>query len=119
MHRLPRNWNLRLAMISIGVVACLCFSIGEGLRLTPFPVATVDEIEAFNQTDDSLQRYGPLHKPTRTQLPTKRSFVDSAFSPRTRAFEPPQAIGTSFRAVLDVYTIHTGSRPIGRAPPGC
>ena len=32
--------------VLVGVIACLCFSVGEGLRLRPFPVFALAESEA-------------------------------------------------------------------------
>src|SRR5687768_17804468 len=72
--------RLRNAIVSLSVVACLCFSIGEGLRLTPFPVSVVSEIEAFDDTSNSLHRYGPLDVPARAQSRNKRQVVDYARS---------------------------------------
>ena len=113
-----RNWNLRTAVISIGVVACLCFSVGEGLRLTPFPVSVVSEIEAVDD-NNSLQRYGPLNVPARAQSRNKRQIIDYAFSLPARPLQPQLTIASAYRATLDVHTIYTGSSPIGRAPPAC
>ena len=117
MKSVLRNWNLRTAVISIGVIACLCFSVGEGLRLTPFPLSVVSEIEALDDTNNSLQRYGPLNVPARAQLRNKRQVVDYAFSLPARPPQPQQVIESSYSATLDVHTIYTGSSPIGRAPP--
>ena len=85
--------NLRRDIIvSLSVVACLCFSIGEGLRLTPFPVAVFTEAEGFNETDNSLQRYGPLDVPARAQSRNKRPVVDYAFSVPPRPPHPQRII---------------------------
>ena len=119
MKSVWRNWNLRTAIISIGIVACLCFSIGEGLRLTPFPVAVFTEAQGFNETDNSLQRYGPLDVPARAQSRNKRQVVDYAFSVPPRPLHPQRIIPPNYRATLDVRAIYTGAPPIGRAPPAC
>jgi hypothetical protein len=112
--------NLRRdTIVSLSVVACLCFSIGEGLRLTPFPVAVFTEAEGFNETDNSLQRYGPLDVPARAPSRNKRQVVDYTFSLPARPLHPQRIIQSNHRASLDVRTIYTGSSPIGRAPPAC
>ena len=112
--------NLRRDIIvSLSVVACLCFSIGEGLRLVPFPVAVFTAGEGFSNADDSLQRYGPLDVPARAQSRNKRQVVDYAFSLPARPFQPQRIIPSGYHASLDVHTIYTGSPPIGRAPPAC
>jgi hypothetical protein len=114
-----RKWNLRAAIISIGVVACLCFSIGEGLRLTPFPVSVVSEAEGFKDANNSLRRYGPLDVPARAQSRNKRQVVDYAFSAPERALELPRAVSPVSHESLELHQIYTGSPPIGRAPPAC
>src|SRR5688572_9805589 len=111
--------RLRNTAVSLSVVACLCFSIGEGLRLTPFPVSMVSEIEAFDDTNDSLHQYGPLDVPARAQSRSKRHVVDFAFALPARPIQPQRIIPSRYHATLDVHTIYTGSPPIGRAPPAC
>ena len=111
--------RLRNIIVSLSVVACLCFSIGEGLRLTPFPVSVVSETEAFDDPNNSLHRYGPLDVPARAQSRNKRQVVDYAFSLPARPIQPQRIIPSSYHATLDVHTIYTGSQPIGRAPPAC
>ncbi|HEY5883891.1 MAG TPA: hypothetical protein VIT88_04350 [Pyrinomonadaceae bacterium] len=110
---------LRNTVVSLSVIACLCFSIGEGLRLTPFPVSVVSEVEAFDDTNNSLRRYGPLDVPARAQSRNKRQVVDFAFSLPASALQPQRVIPSRYHATLDVHTFYTGSPPIGRAPPTC
>ena len=119
MNRTSRKRNFRTAVIWIGVVACLCFSLGEGLRLTPFPVCVVSEIEGLNESDNSLQRYGPLDKPSRSQTRTKRPVVDYAFAPPVFAGPTQLKADAIGREGPAVHSIHSGSPPIGRAPPSC
>ena len=111
--------RLRNIIVSLSIVACLCFSIGEGLRLTPFPVSVVSEIEAFDDPNNSLQRYGPLDVPARAQSRNKRQVIEYALSLPARPFQLQPIIPSSYHAALDVHTIYTGSPPIGRAPPTC
>ena len=70
-------------IILVGVIACLCFSVGEGLRLRPFPVSGLAETEATNTQlyatgsyETSPYKYGPLDVPTRVQNRGKRQVVD-------------------------------------------
>lgn len=120
MDTAARKWNVKNATISIGIVACLCFSIGEGLRLTPFPVTVLSEIEeGFNDTGNSLQRYGPIDVPARAQLRNKRHVVDYAFLTPQRAFASTPVINSGYHETPDMHMIYSGSPPIGRAPPAC
>ena len=74
--------------VLVGVIACLCFSVGEGLRLRPFPVSALAESEATNTQlnatasyETSLYKYGPLDVPTRVQKRGKRQVVDYGNTP--------------------------------------
>lgn len=69
----------------IGVVACLCFSAGEGLRLTPLPPLLLEEISSSApQVNASLShgtpQYlgGPLDRPAQphVQKVGKRKLLD-------------------------------------------
>src|SRR6185295_18247624 len=83
-----RSSNLRLPVVVIGIIAALCFSVGEGLRLTPFPSSALTRAEtakipsdAKSSLENSLQAYGPLDVPTQTQKRSKRQAVDFACPP--------------------------------------
>src|SRR5688572_2296765 len=74
--------------VLVGVIACLCFSVGEGLRLRPFPVSALGECEATNTQlhatasyEPSLYQYGPLDVPARVQKSGKRQVVDYGNAP--------------------------------------
>ena len=117
--------NLRLPVIVIGIIASLCFSVGEGLRLTPFPFSALTRAKAANipldaksSLENSLHKYGPLDVPTHTQKRSKRQAVDFAC--------PPSAIVRALPTYLHLSSDHEpfliGSvvfvaRPAGRAPP--
>ena len=95
------------------IVGSLCFSAGEGLRLTPFPVSSLTE----NSENDRSQ-YGPLDVPAQLQKRSKRQALDLAGpgSGETRK------VVTSFSYLFDNEAVGTGSvlfvhRPEGRAPP--
>jgi len=42
---------MSLALLS-AIIGALCFSVGEGLRLTPFPVSTLTQTQAANIIGD-------------------------------------------------------------------
>src|SRR6185503_4580031 len=111
------------SVLAVVKIAALCFSVGEGLRLSPFPVPTSSAqyarlavSNAPNTT--SLSQYGPLDVPVQTQKRSKRQVLNLAGpaatgtpnvvleSLATLDFEP-----TSIASVLHV------PRPAGRAPP--
>jgi hypothetical protein len=64
---------------SIGILltlAALCFSVGEGLRLTPFPVSQNVQIETDGVSRSSVHHYGPLDIPAQAQKRSKRFAID-------------------------------------------
>ena len=114
--------RLRNIVVAFCVVACLCFSIGEGLRLTPFPVALAsqtEQIKAFDESVDSLRRYGPLDVPARAQSRNKRYVVDYAFSAPARSAALHSTTAFAIVESHKLQTAHPGLTPIGRAPPAC
>ena len=110
----------------VGVIACLCFSVGEGLRLTPFPVSELAETEAtsiqFDPTvsyETSLYKYGPLDVPTRVQKRGKRQVVDpwNAPSQNSRELTVHLVIHSSIDEPAGIVSLPYGSHLSGRAPP--
>ena len=106
------------------IIGSLCFSVGEGLRLTPFPVSTFSQVgetnglAPANETgDSSVAKYGPLGVPSQVQKRSKRQTTDFIF----------QSIGgEQFTAVtahdeadesVQLRSALFLSRPTGRAPP--
>lgn len=70
-------WFVRATILG-GVIFCLCFSVGEGLRLRPFAVSAMSVAGATNaQADDigpnetNVRHYGPLD-----QMRGKRQVAD-------------------------------------------
>jgi hypothetical protein len=118
MQITPCKWSLWGAIISMAVIACLCFSIGEGLRLTPFPVADTTQTETSNDSDTSVRKYGPIDVPTRTKN-RKRQLVDYAYSAPQRSFREHRSIAFDRNQRIDVPSLPLGSHPSGRAPPAC
>ena len=99
------------------IVGSLCFSVGEGLRLTPFPVSSVTE-NAHTSEKNSLSHYGPLDVPAQTQKRSKRQAVDLACPDSPGARKPV----TFFSHLFEYNAVNAGSflfvpRPDGRAPP--
>lgn len=113
------------SVILIVVIASLCFSIGEGLRLTPFPISALTQVEEPNilldaraSHETSLYKYGPLDVPTQTQKRSKRQAVDFACQPAGGDCELLAYQCPSFeRESVHVVSILFVSRPAGRAPP--
>lgn len=113
------------SIILIAVIASLCFSVGEGLRLTPFPRSIVATTDATNvvlsdriSDQISLHRYGPLDVPTQSQKRNKRQVVDFACPPIVGAHEISCHLSLSIaHERFDIVSVLFVSRPAGRAPP--
>ena len=113
-------------IILIGVIACLCFSVGEGLRLTPFPVSVLQDDEATNaqrphtiSNDTSLRKYGPLDVPTRVQKRGKRQVADYGNPPShsSRGLTVRQTLLPETGEPVGIVSLLCGSLSTGRAPP--
>lgn len=122
---ITRSCRLR-TIILIGVIACLCFSVGEGLRLTPFPVSPLAEtgaktVERHVSTlfETSLRKYGPLDVPTRAQSRGKRQAVDFGYPPSqsNRELADPQVWLAYSSKPLRIVSHLSGSHLSGRPPP--
>jgi hypothetical protein len=124
MKKFSRTMSSRLVSTTLlaVIIGALCFSVGEGLRLTPFPVSAqeLDAGEAVSSTfaEISLSHYGPLDVPARAQKRNKRYAVDftAPGSPMNR-----DAVTVSFvlseDEAPDVASVVFIARPSGRAPP--
>ena len=80
------NPRIKTSIILIVVIASLCFAVGEGLRLTPFPIASLIGVGAtetplsIKSADQfSSHKYGPLDVPTQHQKRNKRQAVPLDF----------------------------------------
>jgi len=109
-----------------GVIACLCFSVGEGLRLRPFPVSALAQSEAtdtqLNATasyEISLCKYGPVDVPTRVQMRGKRQVVDygNAPSQNSRELTVQHVLLSSAEESAGIVSLFSESHLSGRAPP--
>lgn len=99
------------------IAGSLCFSVGEGLRLTPFPVSSLTETAETN-LKKSITQYGPLDVPAQPQKRSKRQVLDLAVPGAANARE----LITSFCYLyefeaVDVASVPFVPRPDGRAPP--
>jgi len=115
--------NLRRRVLLVVMIGCLCFSPGEGLRLTPFTLwelqqPQVNESHLHDSGWNKLtNRYNPAVAPTR---PMKRSkqVVDSEGQPpqgnRELTHEP--RVPVTAEAVNIIFLVLT-SRISSRAPP--
>ena len=118
---------LTRATITVGVIACLCFSIGEGLRLTPFPVSpsclnttSALLISVTVAPETSLQRYGPINVPSHAQCLKrgKRHTVDCEFPPpNARRLPGNDAQRQVMEGVIDLGSPLPISQLADRAPP--
>ena len=117
------NSSLITAALLAVIIGSLCFSVGEGLRLTPFPQLSQTQetgaaTDLSSSTRSSLYKYGPLDVPTQTQKRNKRSTVDLAAGLRTET--EPLFVSTVCSSVYeDDELIHLArvAPPPGRAPP--
>lgn len=122
-----RSRRLRMILM-IGVLAGLCFSVGEGLRLTPFPVSAQAGVAAPDarlnvaaSRGASLHKYGPLDKPSQGQAQKrgKRQSPDCECPPaqhtRKPNNDPLQSLGV--RAPIGFTSALPISEPADRAPP--
>jgi hypothetical protein len=112
-----------VSSIVIGLtLIALCFSVGEGLRLTPFPVsAQLDPSSTLTTSGTTplrVDQYGPLAVPTPLQKRDKRFAIDLVGPVSTYSYE---LFARSFPApehqpntVVSVFPV---AFPSDRAPP--
>ena len=116
----------RFAHLTLAVIVMsLCFSVGEGLRLTPFPVSNQLQIEEPNGLSVAKDAggvtratYGPLDIPSQTQKRSKRQTTD--FGPQPLAESSQNVALISQRIEDQSVQLRSSlfvSRPSGRAPP--
>lgn len=115
--------RLITAALLVVIVGSLCFSVGEGLRLTPFPLLAQTQdagaaTDISSATRSSLSKYGPLDVPTQTQKRGKRSVVELASGSRTE-IQPlfVSIVCSSEYEAEDLNHLALVAPPPGRAPP--
>lgn len=122
--RITRSHAVRPVMFIV-VIASLCFSVGEGLRLTPFPLSALTRVEATSvlldakaSQETSPYKYGPLDVPVQTQKRSKRQTVDFACPPSKCVRELLTYLyPSSDDEPVHIVSVLFVSRPAGRAPP--
>jgi hypothetical protein len=82
--RITNSYVMTAALLAV-IVGSLCFSVGEGMRLRPFPNPKLSQIENSNSLKEagesnlfSLSKYGPLDVPAQHQKRGKRQPVEVA-----------------------------------------
>jgi hypothetical protein len=108
---------MKLSVIIL-TLAALCFSVGEGLRLTPFPVSQSVETGTAGVLRSSVHRYGPLDVPAQAQKRSKRFAIDlscpvSFYANELTARRQPSSERHSFT----VTSLALVAFPSDRAPP--
>jgi hypothetical protein len=109
----------------IVVIGSLCFSVGEGLRLTPFPISALIGVEASNAAlpacaadQVSNHKYGPLDVPPQNQKRNKRQAAPIDCPPTSNTWEAPITLHSSVtHPPLEVISVLVVSQFGGRAPP--
>ena len=118
MKKFSRAMSSRLMSwtVSAVIVGSLCFSVGEGLRLRPFPVSSLSEnVNATEKT--SLSQYGPLNVPAQPQR-SKRQALDLACPDSFGARKPVVSVSYLLENdAVDAGLLPFVPRPEGRAPP--
>jgi hypothetical protein len=113
------------SVIWIVVVGSLCFSVGEGLRLTPFPISDLIGVEARNtplttKASDQISnyKYGPLDVPTQMQKRNKRQAAAFDVPPSSHTCEVPTFSYFAHRhQIFAIVSVPVVSQSAGRAPP--
>jgi hypothetical protein len=124
MKNFSRTMSSRLmsSVLLAVIVGSLCFSVGEGLRLTPFPVSTSTQNEELSFANPSgnttVSQYGPLDVPAQTQKRSKRQATDISgpTTARTR-YAVPQLSSLLDYDSAEAASVLFVTRPAGRAPP--
>jgi hypothetical protein len=121
--RVTNSFVMTAALLAV-IIGSLCFSVGEGLRLTPFPTSaltqTPDSSTGVTVKDSrvSISKYGPLDVPAQTQKRGKRSNVELASAAQARRELVFTFVVDSFAYEADdlIHPPHV-ARPSGRGPP--
>jgi hypothetical protein len=123
LSRVTNSFVITAALLAV-IIGSLCFSVGEGLRLTPFPVTAVAQTEDsgtvinVKENDVSRSKYGPLDVPAQSQKRGKRNTLELASaSPAGRELVFTFVVGTFSYEADDVNLLPHLARPSGRAPP--
>lgn len=113
------------SIILIGVVGSLCFSVGEGLHLTPFPISQLIRVAASETTlttqgSDRISdyTYGPLDVPRQIQKRNKRQAVTFDVPLPSHTCDVPASFCLAqSHERSDIVSVLVVSHSAGRAPP--
>ena len=121
--RVTNSFVMTAGLLAV-IVGSLCFSVGEGLRLTPFPVGELSQssnsstVVSVKDSHVSLSKYGPLDVPAQNQKRGKRNTVELASaSPAGKAQVFTVVVATFKHEANDLNLPLHIVRPSGRAPP--
>lgn len=107
------------------IIGSLCFSVGEGMRLTPFPNPSLAPIRDSGEIIDagtldelSVAKYGPLDVPAQTQKRGKRQALDLVCKSVAGTRPVASSVVYSFASEADKLSCLSFIGPhSGRAPP--
>jgi len=127
LHQTTKLHRTRILLL-VGVLASLCFSVGEGLRLLPLPLPSFSKVDVRQSQakfiaplDYSLSKFtsGPLGVPAKAQKRVKRQMIHYGTPPARSIYVPP--VQSRERAYLDRPVISNLllniSELTGRSPP--
>ena len=119
--RVTNSFVMTAALLAV-IVGSLCFSAGEGLRLTPFPLTALSQVDDsgtvadVGDTSSLLAKYGPLDVPA--QKRGKRSSSDPVATSLTERESVFTFVVDTFEYDADALNLPLHlPRPSGRAPP--
>ena len=127
LRRRTRGCGAARSLLAAGVLLALCFSVGEGVRLIPFPdlrssVASQKAESASARQPDSepllRYRFGRLDIPVKVQKRSKKQTdaCEAALRTYPVAHVLPPAF-SSERGSADLYSHPPAAFRPGRAPP--
>ena len=123
LSRVTNSFVITAALLAV-IVGSLCFSVGEGLRLTPFPTTTLTQTEDsgtvvnIKDVHVSFSKYGPLDVPAQSQKRGKRNTVELASASPARRELVFTSVVDTFEDEADALNLLSYvARPSGRAPP--
>lgn len=121
--RVTNSVVMTAALLAV-IVGSLCFSVGEGLRLTPFPITALSQtndsgtVENVQPAHVSKAKYGPLDVPAQSQKRGKRNTLDLASGlPARRELAFTFLVHTFEHEPDGLSLLSYTARPSGRAPP--
>jgi len=118
MHNRRRRFTVAQGLTVLGLLVSLLFSVGEGLRLSPFHTLSQPAQVAAGHPEQALHVYGSVEVPAQVVKRTKRHSLDLDVTPVVDTFQF-QEVALSFNEtqLTDVATLGRSLR-LGRAPPG-